>query len=242
MLPLVLLCGGLGTRLRSVVADRPKVLAPVAGQPFLHYLLHHLRRQGIREVVLSTGYLGEMVEAFAGDGAAWDLALSYAREPEPLGTGGALRFAADEAGLATPFFVLNGDTFFSGDLALLQAQHATTPEALASLALVEVPDARRYGTVASIPETGRITAFTEKDPARTGAAWINAGAYVVDPALWRGIPPATKVSLEREVFPQALGRLFAHPFPEALFLDIGTPADYARAEHYFQPFLPDDAA
>src|SRR5690606_14922656 len=89
MLPVVILCGGFGTRLRPAVGDRPKVLAPVAGRPFLDHLLTHLARQGCTDVVLSTGYLGEMVEAFAGDGASWGIGLRYAREPEPLGTGGA---------------------------------------------------------------------------------------------------------------------------------------------------------
>lgn len=224
--PVVILCGGFGTRLRPVVADRPKVLAPVAGAPFLSHLLAHLRRQGVTDVVLSTGYRAEQVAACAGDGRAWGLRVRYAREPEPLGTGGALRFAAEACGLRT-FLALNGDTFFSGALSALLVCHGLR-RAAATMALVRVPDAARYGAVRT-DEAGAVTAFVEKDAA-AGPAWINAGVYVLTPALVRRIPAGTKVSLERDVFPQWLGQgLCGCRFPDATFLDIGTPADYARA-------------
>ena len=229
-LPVVILCGGLGTRLRPAVADRPKVLAPVDDVPFLDHLLRHLRRQDLTNVILSTGYLGEMVRDFAGDGADWNLRIRYAREPRPLGTGGALRFAADQHDLAASFLALNGDTFFSGSLRELAAFHAAKPDAKASLALVPVDDASRYGTVECDTESDAVLAFREKDEAVPGTAWINAGAYVLTPTLLDTIGPDEQVSLERDVFPRWVGRgVYARPYPEAAFIDIGTPDDYDRA-------------
>lgn len=228
-LPVIILCGGLGTRLRAAVRDRPKVLAPVDGTPFLHYLLAYLRRQGYADVVLATGYLGEMIEDYAGDGAAWDVRLRYVREPEPLGTGGAVRFAAEQAGLATAAVVLNGDTFFSGALDALVDAHRARTDAAGTIALARVERADRYGAVETDPERGAVVAFREKTPGAAGPAWINAGAYVLEPRLVAAIPPGA-VSLERDVFPAWIGRgLYARRFPEATFLDIGTPEDYARA-------------
>lgn len=226
----VVLCGGLGTRLRGVVDDRPKALAPVGGKPFLGHLLDHLRQQGITDVVLSTGYLGDMVAAYAGDGSRWDLHVQCIREPEPLGTGGALRLVVAEVALREPFLALNGDTFFSGSLPHLVAFHHERPGARATLALVQVERGNRYGTVQADPGTGVVEAFLEKQAVAAGPAWINAGAYVLDPVLLTLIPPGRNVSLERDVFPRWIGRgLYACRFPEATFLDIGTPEDYARA-------------
>ncbi len=228
----------MGTRLRSRVSDRPKVLAPLRGEPFLALLLDRLARAGVTDVVLSAGYLGEMIEAFAGDGSRWGLRLRVAREPEPLGTGGGLRFAADAGELAGPLLVLNGDTFFSGDLRALVRAHAEAKAAI-SLAVVRVEEAGRYGSVERVPETGEVLAFGEKDPQRTGAAWINAGVYVVDRTPLTGIPPDKGVSLERDVFPAWIGRgLFGFAFPDAAFLDMGTPEDYDRAAAWLSNLPP----
>lgn len=227
----VVLCGGLGTRLRSRVADRPKVLAPVRGEPFLAYLMEHLRRQGVQDIILATGYLGEMVEDYVGDGARWQVRLRCVQEPEPLGTGGALRFVADAMNLRESFLALNGDTFFSGSISRLTAFHASKQDAQASLALVEAPDASRYGTVQADPEGGEIRAFVEKQGGYDGPAWINAGVYVLGPAFVASIPAGRNVSLERDVFPRWIGQgLYGCHFPEDRLLDIGTPEDYARAQ------------
>lgn len=230
----VILCGGLGTRLRSVIDDRPKVLAPIADTPFLAYLLAHLSRQGLTDVVLSTGYLGNMVQAFAGDGSPWQVHLRYIQEPEPLGTGGALRYVADHLGLPPTFLVLNGDTFFSGTLPHLASFHQAQEDAVGTMALVKVPRADRYGAV----QTNRlhaVSAFTEKNPASTGPAWINAGAYVIDKKLIEGLSPLSYASLERDIFPQWIDKgLYGYPYADAVFLDIGTPEDYARAPTILQ--------
>ncbi len=241
MMTAVILCGGLGTRLRSVVADRPKVLAPIEGEPFLGYLLSHLRRQGVTDLILSIGHLGEQVEDYARSGARWQVRLRYVQESEPLGTGGALRLAADTMNLNEPFLALNGDTFFDGSLDRLTAFDASKQDARASLALVEVPNASRYGIVTVDPEGGAIRAFIEKQAGHAGPAWINAGVYVLSPALLASIPAEQNVSLERDVFPRGIGQgLYGCRFPEARFLDIGTPEDYARAPTLLPP-LPDNA-
>ena len=225
MLPTVVLCGGLGTRLRSVVADRPKVLAPVAGRPFLGYLFDHLLHEGVTDVVLATGYLGEQVAAYAAEHAPTSMRVRCVQEQEPLGTGGATAHAVRETGIGARFLALNGDTFFGGSLRRLAEQAPL--DAAATLALVEVSDAQRYGRVFLDEQTQRVERFEEKGRAE-GAAWINAGAYVLDCEV---VKDFQKGSLEREVFPQLVagGRLAACPFPSALFLDIGTPADFARA-------------
>lgn len=227
-----MLCGGLGTRLRAAVADRPKVLAPVAGAPFLHHQLRFLARVGARRVVLATGYLGEQVEAWAAAHAPEGLDVRCVQEREPLGTGGALAHAARATGIAEPFLALNGDTFFGGDPgALVEAHRRAGAEA--TLALAHVPDAARYGRVtfeaADEEAPVRVTGFAEKGAA--GVGWINAGVYVLGPAVLAAVPEGRAVSLEREVFPglAARGALAALRFPGAPFLDIGTPEDYAGA-------------
>ncbi|NNF57900.1 MAG: NTP transferase domain-containing protein [Rhodothermaceae bacterium] len=236
MIPVVILAGGLGTRLRSVVADRPKVLAPVAGQPFLGHLLRRLAAEGVHDVVLSTGYLGEQIAAFVETHAPEDVRVRCVQETTPLGTGGALAHAARHAGLDTPFVAMNGDTFFGGAVITLVEAHRNAPGAEATLALARVTHADRYGRVlfaASPDDPVRVTGFAEKDTAGTGEkpVWINAGVYVLAPSVLGSIPPNEKVSLERVVFPElvARGTLWARRFPDAPFLDIGTPEDYARA-------------
>ena len=232
MPPAVVLAGGLGTRLRSVVADKPKALAPVAGRPFLAHLLRQLGAAGVRDVVLATGYGADQVEAFVKDSTPEDLRVRCVAEEEPLGTGGALAFATRSAGVDGPFLALNGDTFFGGSLGALVDGHRQAGAA-ATLALAHVARADRYGRVrtdeaASGP--ARVVGFDEKGEA-TGPAWINAGVYVLAPAALADVPPGQAVSLEREVFPRlvARGDLASVRFPDAPFLDIGTPDDYARA-------------
>lgn len=234
--PVIVLCGGFGTRLRPVVEDRPKVLAPILGSPFLDHLLRFLKGQGVSDVVLSTGYLGEMVEAYAGEGDRWGLTVRHAREPRSLGTGGAVRFARDLLELEGPVIVMNGDTFFSGSLEHLLLFHRSHQGAAGTLSLVKVTDAGRYGTVQVDPETGEVERFSEKNT-QAGASWINAGRYVLTPELIDSIPPDRNVSIERDVFPGYVRQgLFGCMFPDALFLDIGTPDDYAKAADVLHRF------
>jgi D-glycero-alpha-D-manno-heptose 1-phosphate guanylyltransferase len=233
--PIIVLCGGLGTRLRSVVPDRPKVLADVAGRPFLSYLLRHLLAQGAPDIVLSGGYRAEQITAYLENERDLDAHVRLIVESQPLGTGGAIRFAAEAAATPGTLIALNGDTFFGGSLQDLtrahQASHARLTMALAYAANVE-----RYGSVAIDPTTGGVLAFTEKGS--RGCGWINAGAYVIEPEVLSEIPLERPMSLEREVLPRLIGRgLHAVAFEGVPFLDIGVPDDLARARQVFAPSI-----
>ena len=203
----VILAGGLGTRLRPVVSDRPKVLAEVCGRPFLTYLLDQLQAAGAGEAVLSTGYLGEQIEAALGS-CYRGLPLGYSQESAPLGTAGALRSALARPG-SDPILVLNGDSYFDADLPDLLAHHRSHG-ARATLALARLDDTRRFGRVV-LAADNRVTAFEEKG-ADEGAGWINAGIYVLARQLLETIPAGGPVSLERECFPAWIGRgLYGYP-------------------------------
>lgn len=222
---LIILCGGLGTRLRSVVADRPKSLAEVAGKPFLEHIMEYYRRQGVTHFVLATGYLSEQIEACFPLGRFKDASVSFSVEPEPMGTGGALKGA--EALLADDFFVVNGDTWMECSLNALRT-HGITHNFTSVLALRQVPDASRYGAVRT--DSGDvIRQFVEKS-ASTDAGLINAGVYWLRKSILDLIPEG-KVSLESQVFTALLdGRLGAQTF-DGRFIDIGIPADFARAQN-----------
>jgi NDP-sugar pyrophosphorylase family protein len=222
----IVLAGGLGTRLRALVADRPKVLAQAAGQPFLKYILNLLARQGIRQVVLCVGYLAEKVREFAGDGQAWGLQIRYSLEETPLGTGGAIRKAS--AYMENPYFSLNGDTLFLVDLNALWLAHCST-QVLATVALLSVQNGSARGCV-SLAENGKITSFDEKPPA-AGRALVNGGVYVLEPGALDSLPTGQPASIEREIFPRlaAKGQLAGHIQP-AYFVDIGTPESLSAFE------------
>lgn len=220
----VILAGGLGTRLRSVVADRPKVLAEVGGRPFLQLLLDQIAATGIRRTVLCTGYLGDQVEARLG--ASYNgVALRYSREDEPLGTGGALRLALPK--ITSPaVLVLNGDSFCEWDPDDLYGSHRRNG-ARGTMLLVQVSDARRFGRVV-MDEAGRIVGFTEKsdDPS---PALINAGIYILERDVIERLEAGKPLSLERDVFPALIGHgLYGHRTGGQLW-DIGIPEAYAQA-------------
>lgn len=227
-MPACVLAGGLGLRLRSVVPDGPKVLAPVGGRPFLDYVLALLARNGVRRVTVCTGYGSDAVEAFCGDGSRWGLDLSHSREERPLGTAGAVRQAWDRLADDT-VLVLNGDTFFDVPLEQLARAHRTTGAA-ATLAVRPTDEPGRYGTV-EVSDAGFVTAFREKVDGAAGL--MNGGIYMLDRVVLDRVPANTQVSLEREVFPAMTGddarhRVAATQF-DGYFVDIGVPADHARA-------------
>ncbi|MBN1359571.1 MAG: nucleotidyltransferase family protein [Sedimentisphaerales bacterium] len=224
----MILVGGKGTRLRSAVSDRPKPMAEVAGRPFVAWLLAMLHDQGIRRAVLCTGYLGDLVEAHFGDGRRWDMDLRYSRDPFPLGTGGAVRYALDRIE-GDRFLVLNGDSYCRCDIALLASVH-TRHHARATLWLVGSEDCRRYGSVLVGPD-GAVQSFAEK-PSAPESGLVNAGVYLIERAAAETIPAGRCVSLEREFFPGLVGHgLFAVASQDA-FIDIGTPESYAGAEQF----------
>jgi NDP-sugar pyrophosphorylase family protein len=227
--PTLILAGGLGTRLRAIIGDLPKPMAPVAGRPFLEYQIAALRAQGLTDIVLSVGYRHELIAAHFGDGSAFGVRIACVVEDRPLGTGGAVRLAA--ATMASlraraACLILNGDTYFEADFNGLIGRHLAA-HAPATLALIHVPDAGRYGSVALDP-AGVITGFAEKGGA--GAGLINAGAYAVSPAFLGGLPPEpTPLSLERDVFPALAERgQLRGVVMSGLNIDIGVPDSYAR--------------
>jgi NDP-sugar pyrophosphorylase family protein len=222
----VLLVGGMGTRLRAVVPSAPKPLASVDGQSFLELLVRQLRHQGIRQLVMCSGYLADQIENEFGDGSAWELSIEYSREEQPLGTAGALKLARHHLEEVPDFLVMNGDSFLETDFGQLLRFHRER-RGLASMAVVPVQDAGRYGTV-QVDAGSRVIGFTEK----TGAdapGLINAGLYVFDSTIFEHIPDGP-VSLERDVFPRILDRGVYALEQHGMFIDIGTPQDYARAQ------------
>ena len=219
------LCGGLGTRLRSVVSDRPKSMASVGGVPFLQLLLEELKAQGIGEVILGTGYMADQVQAFFRGGDEFGLRICYSREDKPLGTGGALKLA--EPLLSDPVVVLNGDSYVEWSLAVTRDFFAQK-DASVVMILQAVPDVARYGSV-TIEPSGRVAEFVEKGT-RAGAGLINAGVYLVRKEIVAALPASKALSLERDVFPGLLHGKVYGLVSEGLFIDIGVPADLERAQ------------
>lgn len=217
----IVLAGGAGTRLRSVLPDTPKVLAPIHGRPFLDHLLEWMSGRGIESMVLATGYAADAVEAVASKHPG----VTFSRESEPLGTGGAIAsaFASIRGDRA---WVFNGDSFCDADLASVAEATAHSPED-AWLVAVEVADAGRFGTLEL--DGSRVVRFLEKT-GRREAGWINAGIYI----LPRALASQARQSIERDFFPAwaAQGRLRAARV-RARFIDIGTPESLAAAESFF---------
>jgi NDP-sugar pyrophosphorylase family protein len=226
MKPVIVLCGGKGERLRSMVSDRPKALAPVGDSVFLGHLLGRLLGEGATQIVLSTGYKADQIAEYVQAHRVWETTVSCIAERDPLGTGGALAFAAARAGIKGEFLALNGDTWFDGALDELEQEHNRNA-AVGTISLVAVADATRYGRVEVDEADGRVLRFVEKSGA-IGPAWVNAGQYLLNTSMLR---LKGNFSLERDILPRYVGKgLHAKLYTHATFLDIGTPEDYARAE------------
>lgn len=223
----IVLAGGFGTRLQSVVSDVPKPMAPVAGRPFLTYLLDQLILQGYGHVVLATGHLHEKVEAFFGNDYR-GMRIDYARELSPLGTGGAILNALKHC-TEEQITVLNGDTLFLVDHEAL-CRFADEKKTPLAFVLRQVPDAGRYGAV-EVDGDGLVTAFREKDPA-TGVGLINGGIYRLHRSLLDGFVPGQQFSFEKELMQKRFReeKFYAYA-SDGYFIDIGVPDDYARAQH-----------
>ena len=217
-----MLAGGLGTRLRSVVTDLPKPMAPVAGRPFLEHVLDELIDRGIRRAILAVSYKVDVIQAHFGDRYR-DLEIVYSIEEEPLGTGGGIRQAV---GMTTgeACFVVNGDTLFRADLA---AMERSARDAELVVALKEMRDFDRYGTVEF--EGGVLTGFGEKEPRAHG--YINGGVYWLRRSLFEGRDWPQKFSFETDVLEALHGEGGFRVVPaDAYFIDIGIPEDYDRAQ------------
>lgn len=221
----VILAGGFGTRLRAVVSDVPKPMAPIGGQPFLALLMAHLARNGFHRVVLSVGYLADAIVAHFG--SEWrGMAVDYAREDAPLGTGGAIRAALARCH-ADHVHVFNGDTYLGVDCAVTEAlwDVRRTPIIVAR----QVSDTARYGRL-EVDADGYVTGFLEK-AASGGPGWINAGCYVLPASIVDEFPPDDPFSFETGYLRDAVAHRPVLACPtDAEFIDIGTPDDYARAQ------------
>ncbi len=226
----VVLVGGEGTRLRPLTYEIPKQMLPVVGRPMIVHVVEWLAQHGIDRAVLSLGYRADaFVEAFPANRLS-GVALEYIVEPEPLDTAGAIRFAADRAGVSDTFLVLNGDVLTEFDASALVRFHGSRA-ADASIALTPVPDPSNFGVVPT-DEAGLVTAFIEKPPPdKTPTNLINAGIYVLETSVLDRIPSGRRVSIERETFPElvAAGRLYALA-SDAYWLDTGRPHQYLQAQ------------
>lgn len=224
----VILAGGMGTRLRRVVADRPKPLALVAGKPFITYLLEQLLLAGFKKAVIASGYLGGQFREHFGE-CYQTLKLHYSQEPMPLGTGGALRYALPHV-TTSRLLVLNGDSFCDINFHAFLEFHLQK-QARITLAAVKVPDVGRYGSIEMSPH-GEITHFVEKG-AHVGAGYINAGVYLLERSVIEVLDPNAAFSLERDVLcTHNNGTMFSFKTNGA-FIDIGIPEDYERAQQLF---------
>lgn len=224
----IVLAGGMGTRLRAVVSDVPKPMAPVNGRPFLAYVLDDLVPQGIERVILAVGYKREVIVEYFGIEYR-GMELLYSVEEEQLGTGGAIKQAFDLV-VGETAFVLNGDTYFKVDFAELDAFHSAK-EADMTLALKPMNDFDRYGTVV-INEDDKILGFEEKQHREEGL--INGGVYLFGKNIWVGPELAEKFSFETEILEGLYAtRTFCGMVSDTYFIDIGIPTDYERSQHDF---------
>ena len=225
----VILAGGLGTRLRPAVSNCAKVLAEVDGRPFIRFILDQLSALGVKAVVLCTGYKGLQLQETLGESQG-ELRIKYSREPSPLGTAGALRHALAHMG-ADPVLVLNGDSYCNGDIGEVFDWHCRKGAA-ASLMLVHQEDTSAYGLVETDLD-GCVVAFREKSNDEQ-PGWINAGVYIL-PLEWiESIPTGRVVSLEKETFPAWISRGLYGFQSDGELIDIGTPERYAAAPEFFK--------
>ena len=225
----LVLAGGFGTRLRPLTLNTPKPIVPIFDRPFLYHQIDLLKRvPEVDEIILSLNYRPDRIEAVLGHGQDAGLPIRYVVEPQPLGTGGAVKFA--EPYLDGTTIVFNGDVLTETDLCAVVARHRTRG-ARATIVLTPVEDPARYGLVETDGD-GNVARFLEKpDPAQITCNTINAGIYVLEPDTFDRIPADTKYSIERRYFPSLVerGEAFAAYIEHGYWLDIGTPAAYRRA-------------
>jgi len=223
----IVLAGGLGTRLRSIVSGLPKPMAPVHGRPFLALVLDQLVDAGFQTAILAVGYRHDAIRAYFGDSFR-GLALRYSVESEPLGTGGAMRLACLHAH-APDVFVLNGDTYLELDFSAMLDAHVGAMASF-SMAICHVLDVERYGALEL--DDGIVRGFCEKG--RSGPGWINGGTYILGPELRARLRPKGAFSFEHDLLVPEIGLIRPLAFrASGLFIDIGVPEDYLRVQQLF---------
>lgn len=224
----VILAGGLGTRLRPLVGNCPKVLAPVNNRPFLSYLLDQLSSNGFSHVILCTGYGADIISAAFGS-VYKGLTIEYSQETKPLGTGGAIRDAIPHI-KTDHILVMNGDSYINVDLKIYIKWHFQN-QIDVSLLLTKVSDASRYGRV-DVDKNGLVKKFVEKGEVTT-PGWINAGVYILDKNLFSHTPTGEPFSLEHDFFPSLVGKGIYGFQCKCAFIDIGTPESYDKVDQFF---------
>jgi NDP-sugar pyrophosphorylase family protein len=231
-LDVVILAGGFGTRLRSVFSDRPKVLVPINGVPFLRCYLDWLRGFGARRVILSLGHLADQVQQFVASEDWAGMQIESFVESTPLGTGGAVRAVLPLIRSDTAL-VTNGDSVTRVDLCRFVEFHRQKKARL-SMLLTHQPEVRASGLVETAPDDS-VVSFQEK-PQQNAGGYINAGMYLIQRDAIAEIPATGQVSIEKDVFPKFCGRGFFALKGEFPFIDIGTPESYRRAGEFLKSF------
>lgn len=239
MMQALILAGGLGERLRSIVNDRPKPMARLGEKPFLEHQLEFLKRHGVNHLVMCVGYRHQQILEHFGSGDCWGVHIDYSVEAELLGTAGAIK-QADQY-ITGAFFTLNGDTFFDvnlGDFIKFHELNKSMRERyVGSIALARVREVGNYGLVC-LDRNNRVLRFIEKQESNAndndGSNWVNAGIYIFEPEILDHIPGGKKVSIEREIFPTLLeaGFVLGGYRAEGAFIDIGTPDGYYKFQAY----------
>lgn len=230
----LILAGGKGTRLRSVISDVPKPMAPIDDQPFLAHLLAYLKKQGATSFMLSVGYLHEVIENFFGNNFK-GCPISYVVEEEPLGTGGAIKLALSRLEGSEPVFVLNGDTFVDVNYADFYNDYIAANVEI-GVGVLQVTHISRYGVVKLNDSKDRILGFEDRSDADE-AGFINAGVYLLKPGIFEHLNLPESFSFESEFLVPMAGQTQILPFQcTGTFLDIGTPEDYAKAPDTFSKF------
>lgn len=229
----IILVGGKGTRLKSILKDRPKPMAIIAGKPFVEWIVLLLQRQGIQRIVMSTGHLSEVVEEHFSDKHNFGVEIIFSRDPFPLGTGGAIRHSLNKT-VSEHLLVLNGDSYRHFDCSKLLTMHMEK-NAKASICLTQVEDSSRFGSV-RIDENNRIVEFVEKNE-KSDNGLVNSGIYLFEREIIEHFPINKNFSLEHELFPGLIGKgLYGFIFPGD-FIDIGTPESFAVSEDFLNKAL-----
>ncbi len=221
----LILCGGEGTRMRPLTLSTPKPMLPLGYRPLLEHTIRYFKDQGIYNFVLAIGYLGEQIIKYFNDGSNIGVKIDYSTEHKPVGTAGAIKNA--EKFINSTFFALNGDVIFRNLKMKEVLQFHKENNALATIVVTKVKATKGFGLVKSDSD-GKVMDFLEK-PKYPSSGWINAGMYVLEPAIFNHIKHDDKVSIENEVFPKIVeeGRMFAYKH-EGYWNDIGLPEDYER--------------
>lgn len=226
----IILCGGLGTRLKSVQPDLPKVLTPIGDLALIDILISQLTKAGINRIILSLGYRSETVIDYVANIENPNFDIITVTETQPLGTGGALKLACSKS-QSECFLVINGDSYTDINPSDLLEFHVKS-ESFVTMLLVRVEDSTQYGSVV-VDSSGLIKSFNEKSKIENSEGLVNAGMYVINRSVLEQIKENETVSLERDIFPGLIGDGFNGYISDSKFIDIGTPETFFAAEQFF---------